>query len=70
MRHVDRCGALLPLCILGLNRLIDNGRAALYTVSLALIVFTNYYMAIMVCIFIIGVLFCPVFYEEQMARDP
>ena len=43
---------LLPLCMLGLNRLIDDGRAVMYVVSLALIVFSNYYMAIMVCIFI------------------
>ena len=44
---------LLPLCMLGLNRLIDDGRAVMYVVSLALIVFSNYYVAIMVCIFIL-----------------
>lgn len=44
--------ALLPLCIMGLNRLIDEGRAVLYTVSLAVTIFCNYYIAIMVCIFI------------------
>ncbi len=44
--------ALLPLCILGLNKIIDDGRAVMYVVSLALTVFSNYYMAIMVCIFI------------------
>lgn len=44
--------ALLPLCILGLNRLIDDGRAVMYVVSLAVAVFSNYYMAIMLCIFI------------------
>jgi len=43
---------LLPLIMLGLNRLIDDGRFAMYTVTLALTVFCNYYMAIMVCIFI------------------
>lgn len=52
--------ALLPLCMLGLVKLIDEGRTALYTVSLALIVFTNYYMAIMVCIFIL--FYYPVLY--------
>lgn len=51
---------LLPLCILGLNRLIDDGRAVLYVVSLALTVFSNYYMAIMVCIFIM--FYYPVLY--------
>ncbi len=44
---------LLPLCILGLNRIIGDGRAVMYTVALGLTVFTNYYMAIMVCIFIL-----------------
>lgn len=52
--------ALLPLCILGLNRLIDDGRAVIYVVSLALAVFSNYYMAIMVCIFIM--FYYPVLY--------
>ena len=44
---------LLPLCMLGMNRLIKDGRIALYTVTLALMVFCNYYIAIMVCIFIL-----------------
>lgn len=51
---------LLPLCILGLNRLMDDGSAVLYTVTLALVVFSNYYMAIMVCIFIL--FYYPVLY--------
>lgn len=44
---------LLPLLMLGLNRLIKDGRMALYTVTLAIIVFSNYYIAIMVCIFVL-----------------
>lgn len=51
---------LLPLCILGLCRLIDEGRMALYTVTLAIIVFSNYYISIMVCIFILT--YYPVLY--------
>lgn len=51
---------LLPLIMLGLNRLIDDGRFVLYTVTLALTVFCNYYMAIMVCIFIM--FYYPVLY--------
>lgn len=51
---------LLPLCILGLNRIIDDGRAVMYVLSLALVVFSNYYMAIMVCIFIM--FYYPVLY--------
>ncbi|MDO4544685.1 MAG: YfhO family protein [Bacillota bacterium] len=57
---------LLPLCILGLNRLMDDGRAALYTVSLALVVFINYYTAIMVCIFILC--YYPVLYFIKVKK--
>ncbi|MBQ6401177.1 MAG: YfhO family protein [Firmicutes bacterium] len=45
--------ALLPLCILGLRRLTEGGRPILYAVALGLIVFCNYYIAIMVCLFIV-----------------
>ncbi|NLD20199.1 MAG: YfhO family protein [Clostridiales bacterium] len=51
---------LLPLCMLGLHNLIDEGKFVLYTVTLAVIVFTNYYIAIMVCIFIM--FYYPVLY--------
>lgn len=57
---------LLPLCILGLNRLIDDGRAVMYVVSLALTVFSNYYMAIMVCIFIM--FYYPVLYFLKVQK--
>ena len=51
---------LLPLLMLGLNQLIRDGRMALYTISLAIIVFSNYYIAIMVCLFVL--VYYPVFY--------
>ena len=60
VHNVDRCRALLPLCILGLNRLIDEGKRSCIPSPLALIVFINYYMAIMVCIFIL--FYYPVLY--------
>lgn len=40
-----------PLVILGIERIINKGKPALYCVSLALTMFSNYYMAYMVCIF-------------------
>ena len=52
--------ALLPLCILGLNKILDGRSGVFYTVCLALVVFINYYMAIMVCIFIL--FYYPVLY--------
>ncbi len=45
--------ALLPLCVLGLRRLTDGGKGVLFAVTLSLMVVTNYYIAIMVCIFIL-----------------
>lgn len=44
---------LLPICILGLRRLIAGGKPVLYVVTLAIIVFSNYYIGILVCVFIL-----------------
>lgn len=52
--------ALLPLCILGLHKILEGRSGVFYTVCLALVVFINYYMAIMVCIFIL--FYYPVLY--------
>ncbi len=45
------CIILFPMVMLGIHRLIYEGRGWLYGVSLALCIFTNYYIAIMICIF-------------------
>lgn len=55
--------ALLPLCMLGLNRLLDRGQVKLYTISLAVIMLTNYYTGGMVCIFIL--VYYPVLYFSR-----
>lgn len=47
------CVLLLPLAILGLERLVNEDKGLLYTVSLGLIILSNYYIAIMVCISIV-----------------
>lgn len=44
---------LTPFVILGLERLVKEGRCLLYFSTLALTVFSNYYIAIMVCIFLL-----------------
>lgn len=41
---------LLPLIILGLQAIIREKKWTLYTVSLAILMFSNYYIAMMVCI--------------------
>ena len=47
------CIILLPLIILGLERLVKEGRCGLYCVTLALSIFTNFYLSIMICIFLV-----------------
>ena len=42
---------LLPLILLGIERIIQNGNIWLYVTSLALSMFSNYYMSYMLCIF-------------------
>lgn len=42
---------LLPLVALGIERIIKNGKPVLYICSLALTMFSNYYMSFMMCIF-------------------
>ena len=47
------CVVLLPLIVLGLERLVREGRCGLYCITLALSIFTNYYISIMICIFLV-----------------
>lgn len=47
------CIWLLPLIVLGLERLVREGKCGLYCVTLALSIFTNYYLSIMICIFLV-----------------
>lgn len=47
------CMVLAPLIILGLERLIKEGRPLLYYSMLALSILSNYYISIMICIFLV-----------------
>ncbi len=47
------CVVLLPLIVLGLERLVSEGKCTLYCVTLALSILTNYYISIMICIFLV-----------------
>lgn len=44
------CIVLLPLIMLGIERLVDSNSCTLYGVALGMCIFTNYYISIMVCI--------------------
>lgn len=50
--------AILPLVILGLVKLVRDGSYRLYVVSLALALFSNYYIGFFVCIFTALSFFC------------
>lgn len=47
------CVVLFPLILLGLERLVKEGKWILYCVTLALSIFTNFYISIMICIFLV-----------------
>ena len=55
----------LPFQILGLERLIRDNRPGLYYVSLAVCILSNYYISIMICIFL--VLWFLLYWMEQRA---
>ena len=42
---------MLPLIVLGIERIFNNGDIKLYTISMILLFFANYYMGYMSCIF-------------------
>ena len=41
------------MILLGLERLVKEGKCLLYCLSLALSILTNYYISIMICIFLV-----------------
>ena len=45
--------ALLPLIVLGLEKLLREKKPALYCITLALAIIINYYIAYMVCVFLV-----------------
>lgn len=60
---------LLPLILLGLVRLVREGRCLLYCVSLGLVIYSNYYIAFFVCIFT-GLYFIVTLFEYQSFARP
>ncbi len=48
------CLVLLPLIILGLDRLVDENKYFLYTIALGISIFSNYYISIMICIYLVA----------------
>ena len=59
------CVLLLPMLVLGLERLMRQNRPWLYYIMLSLCIFTNYYISIMVCIFLV-LYFLFLFFTEKV----
>ncbi len=55
------CILLFPLIVLGLERLVYNGKPLLYCITLAMAIISNYYIAIMICIFLVLYFICLLF---------
>ena len=47
------CVLLLPLIMLGLEKLVKENKCFLYCISLGICIYTNYYISIMVCISVV-----------------
>lgn len=47
------CVILFPLIVLGLERLVREGKWGMYCITLALAIYTNYYLSIMICFFLV-----------------
>ncbi len=47
------CILLFPLIVLGLERLVKEGKGLLYCITLGLSILSNYYISIMTCIFMV-----------------
>lgn len=51
------CMWLLPFIILGLDRLVTERKYKMYCIALALGIFSNYYIGIMLCIYSVIILY-------------
>lgn len=47
------CIVLAPVIILGLEQLVQEGKSNLYCISLGISILSNYYLSIMICIFLV-----------------
>ncbi len=60
---------LLPLIILGLDNLIDDKKCILYVLMLSLTIMINYYMAFMICIFLVIYFLYYTLINEKLKKD-
>ena len=61
------CLVLLPLIVLGLEKLVKEDKCYLYCISLGIAILSNYYIAIMICIFCV-IYFVALIYCEDSRK--
>ncbi len=59
------CIVLVPLVALGLECLVKEGKTGIYTGFLALCIYTNFYLSLLICIFLVLYFFLLFFSEER-----
>lgn len=47
------CIILAPLVLMGLERMVHQGKMGLYVIALGLCIYSNFYISIMICIFLV-----------------
>ncbi|MBP5282425.1 MAG: YfhO family protein, partial [Lachnospiraceae bacterium] len=62
------CIILAPIILLGLERLVKNEKVGLYVLSLASCIFTNFYLSIMICLFLVMYFFY-LFLAERKTKE-
>lgn len=64
------CILLFPLIMLGLERLVKEKKGMLYCVTLGLSILSNYYISIMICLFMVIYFICLLIMEgKRRAKD-
>lgn len=64
------CILLFPLIMLGLEKLVKEKKGMLYCVTLGLSILSNYYISIMICLFMVIYFICLLILEgKRRARD-
>ncbi len=61
------CIALTPLIILGLERLVKQNKPMLYYVTLAISILSNFYISMIICIFLV-LYFVILFFEQKKGK--
>ncbi len=59
------CILLFPFIMLGLERLVKEKKGMLYSIALGLSILSNYYISIMICLFMVIYYFCLQVFEGQ-----